>query len=180
MPIFSGESISTSSAIPTVEEAEKFFDERRQTNGQGSSTLLARNDDYAAHWTPFLGRSASVQRRMSKGRGIVRRGNNRQWIFKSFKENKPYDFMVAELIDPTLPGYRKPKASRSRTANVWIAAYIPSETHEETIQSAAAVSQVFLGTGMKCASCHNHFLNKEWPQARFLSFAECSRTTILN
>src|SRR6516165_6662883 len=24
---------------------------------------------------------------------------------------------------------------------------------------------------MKCASCHNHFLNKEWPQARFLAFA---------
>ena len=23
---------------------------------------------------------------------------------------------------------------------------------------------------MKCASCHNHFLNKEWPQARVLAF----------
>jgi hypothetical protein len=28
-----------------------------------------------------------------------------------------------------------------------------------------------MGTGMKCASCHSHFLNKEWPQARFLAFA---------
>ena len=28
-----------------------------------------------------------------------------------------------------------------------------------------------MGTEMKCASCHNHFLNKEWPQARFLAFA---------
>src|ERR1019366_9471582 len=26
-------------------------------------------------------------------------------------------------------------------------------------------------TEMKCASCHSHFLNKEWPQARFLAFA---------
>jgi hypothetical protein len=24
---------------------------------------------------------------------------------------------------------------------------------------------------MKCASCHNHFLNPEWPQVRFLAFA---------
>ena len=24
---------------------------------------------------------------------------------------------------------------------------------------------------MKCASCHNHFLNSEWPQTRFLAFA---------
>lgn len=49
--------------------------------------------------------------------------------------------------------------------------YIKNETHEETLQSAANVSQVFLGTGMKCASCHSHFLNKEWPQARFTAFA---------
>ena len=41
----------------------------------------------------------------------------------------------------------------------------------ETIQTAANTAQVFLGTGMKCASCHNHFLNSEWPQTRFLAFA---------
>jgi hypothetical protein len=28
-----------------------------------------------------------------------------------------------------------------------------------------------MGTEMKCASCHNHFLNKEWPQKRFTAFA---------
>ena len=52
-----------------------------------------------------------------------------------------------------------------------VSAYIRNETHLETIQSAANVAQVFMGTEMKCASCHNHFLNKEWPQARFLAFA---------
>jgi hypothetical protein len=85
-------------------------------------------------------------------------------------ENKAFDLMVAELIDPTLPGYRKPVISEANGKRV-VAAYIRNETHLETLQSAAAVAQVFLGTSMKCASCHNHFLNKEWPQARFLAFA---------
>jgi hypothetical protein len=41
----------------------------------------------------------------------------------------------------------------------------------DRLQSAAAISQVFLGTAMKCATCHNHFENLEWPQDRFFGFA---------
>src|SRR5262249_28997464 len=48
---------------------------------------------------------------------------------------------------------------------------VQNDTHNATVLTAANTAQVFLGTGMKCASCHNHFLNKEWPQARFMAFA---------
>ncbi len=65
--------------------------------------------------------------------------------------------MVAQLIDPTAPNHP--------------GGYVRNKTHEETLQSAAGVAQVFLGTGMKCASCHSHFENREWPQARFLAFS---------
>ena len=156
--------------IPTAIEAKRFLDDASpDKRPRLADELLARTEDYAAHWTPFW-EEAIGSANVDKVGGIASRGNHRDWIFKSFVENKPFDLMVAELIDPTLPGYRKPVISDANSKRV-VAAYIRNETHMETIQSAANVAQVFLGTGMKCASCHSHFLNKEWPQARFLAFA---------
>jgi hypothetical protein len=157
-------------AIPTVDEAQKFLaDKSPDKRTKLVDELLARKEDYAAHWTPFW-EEAIGSANVDKVGGIASRGNHRDWIYQTFVDNKPFDLMVAELIDPTLPGYRKPIISEANGKRV-VAAYIRNETHLDTIQSAAAVGQVFLGTGMKCASCHNHFLNKEWPQARFLAFA---------
>jgi hypothetical protein len=156
--------------IPPADVAQKFItntspDKRAKLIDE----LLARSDDYAANWTPFWEEALCSSTTDVNG-GIGSRGNHRQWIFDSFKTNKPYDLFVAELIDPTLPGYQKPKAYEPNGHRV-VSGYIKSATHDETLQTAANVSQVFLGTGMKCASCHSHFLNKEWPQARFLGFA---------
>jgi mono/diheme cytochrome c family protein len=156
--------------IPTVDEAKEFIDSKaREKRAQVVDNLLARKKDYAAHWTPFW-EEAIASANVDKVGGIASRGNHRDWIFKSFEENKPFDLLVAELIDPTLPGYRKPIISEANGKRV-VAAFIRNESHVDTIQSAAVVGQVFMGTGMKCASCHSHFLNKEWPQARFLAFA---------
>src|SRR5262249_8747837 len=49
--------------------------------------------------------------------------------------------------------------------------YVKNDSHVNTLQTASNIGQLFLGTGMKCASCHSHFLNDEWPQQRFLGFA---------
>ena len=156
--------------IPTAAEAKRFLaDPTPDKRVRLVDDLLARNKDYAAHWTPFWEEAIGSANVDITG-GIGSRGNHREWIFQSFVHNRPFDLMVAELIDPTLPGYRKPDVGEANGKRV-VSAYIRNETHLETIQSAANVAQVFLGTEMKCASCHNHFLNKEWPQARFLAFA---------
>jgi hypothetical protein len=156
--------------IPTATEAKKFLDDKSaDKRTRLVDELLSRKNDYAAHWTPFW-EDAIGSANVDKVGGIASRGSHRDWIFKSFADNKPFDLMVAELIDPTLPGYRKPIISEANGKRVF-AAYIRNESHVDTIQSAANVAQVFMGTGMKCASCHSHFLNKEWPQARFLAFA---------
>jgi Protein of unknown function (DUF1553)/Protein of unknown function (DUF1549) len=156
--------------IPTTAEAKRFLDDPSpDKRAKLVDDLLARNEDYAAHWTPFWEEAIGSDNVDVVG-GIAGRGNHRDWIFQSFVRNKPFDVMVAELIDPTMPGYRKPVVSQANGKRV-VAAYIRNENYIDTIQSAANVGQVFLGTGMKCASCHSHFLNKEWPQARFLGFA---------
>ena len=156
--------------IPTAAQARRFLaDTTPDKRVRLVDELLTRNEDYAAHWTPFWEEAIGSSNVGITG-GIGSRGNHRHWIYQSFVHNKPFDLMVAELIDPTLPGYRKPEIGEANGKPV-VSAYIRNETHLETIQSAANVAQVFMGTEMKCASCHNHFLNKEWPQARFLAFA---------
>ena len=156
--------------VPQAQEARDFAaDSSPDKRTRLIDRLLSRTNDYAAHWTPFWEDALASSPTDING-GIGSRGNHRQWIFDSFKSNKPFDLFVAELIDPTLPGYRRPKEYTPNGRHV-VSGYIKNETHEESLQSAANVSQVFLGTGMKCASCHSHFLNKEWPQARFMAFA---------
>jgi hypothetical protein len=51
------------------------------------------------------------------------------------------------------------------------ARYVLNDNHERTLQSASNTAQVFLGTAIKCASCHSHFLNDEWPQARAVAYS---------
>lgn len=156
--------------IPTIEEADRFLsstdpDKRRRLIDE----LLARDADYAAHWTPFWEDALGSANTELQG-GVPTRGNYRKWIEDSFRDNTPFDVLAAELIDPAMPGH---KAAVGANANGKVSkvAYIKSETHVDTMQSAANVAQVFLGTSMKCASCHSHFENDEWPQQRFLAFA---------
>ncbi|MDB6121795.1 MAG: hypothetical protein JWQ71_788 [Pedosphaera sp.] len=161
--------LDVTGVIPTVAQAEKFLDDKSPVKRvKLVDELLSRKEDYAAHWVPFWEEALGSANVIMQG-GIPTHGNYRNWIYQSFVDNKPYDVMVAELIDPLMPDYQKPVVS-SANGKRTVATYIQNETHTLTIQSAANVSQVFLGTGMKCASCHNHFLNKEWPQARFLAF----------
>ena len=157
--------------IPTVQEAQSFLADPAQDKREKLiDTLLARTADYAATWTPFWEEAIASSDTGVVG-GIVRHGNYRDWIYNSFLINKPYDVMAAELIDPAMPNYQKPVPEKMNGDYEVYPSFVLNADHNEIVQTAANTAQVFLGTGMKCASCHNHFLNGEWPQTRFLSFA---------
>ncbi len=152
--------------IPTSAEAKRFVEDKSPDKRVTLvEELLARNADYAANWTPFweeaLGSNVSVG-------GIVAHTNYHDWIVRTFEQNKPYDQMVVELVDPSLAANSQAKAKKQPGGPN---DYVLKGNHNATLVTAANTAQVFLGTSMKCASCHNHFLNTEWPQSRFLAFA---------
>ncbi|HWD19188.1 MAG TPA: DUF1549 domain-containing protein [Verrucomicrobiae bacterium] len=154
--------------IPSAAESRAFVaDKRRDKRTKLAEALLARNEDYAAHWTPFWEDALASQ---STAGGVATHGDYGDFIYRSFVTNKPYDLFVAELLDPTMPGY---KHANVQTANTHtnVNGFVRTDTHSDTIQTAANTAQIFMATEMKCASCHNHFLNKEWPQKRFTAFA---------
>jgi Protein of unknown function (DUF1549)/Protein of unknown function (DUF1553) len=157
--------------IPTALEANRFGASKSSQAKREKllDELLARDGEYAAHWTTFWEDALASQNVASQG-GILTRGDYRNWLVASFEKNRPYDVMVAELIDPTMPGRRVSETKESAGKNIPIE-FVRNEDHTLTLQTAAIVAQVFLGTSMKCASCHDHFENNEWPQDRFLAFA---------
>jgi hypothetical protein len=154
--------------IPSARESQAFAkDKSPNKRAKLIDTLLARNADYAAQWTPFWEDALASQ---STAGGVATHGDYSDFIYSSFVENKPFDLFVAELLDPAMPGH---KAANVASANgkTNINGFVRNETHSDTIQTAANTAQIFMATEMKCASCHNHFLNKEWPQKRFTAFA---------
>lgn len=158
-------------AIPTWIETNRFLagKDSQEAREKLVDQLLSRNEDYAAHWTTFWEDALASQNVLSQG-GILTRGNYRQWLLASFEQNRPFDVMVAELIDPTMPR-RQGAESKEVLGTTYAIEFVRNEDHTVTLQTAANIGQVFLGTSMKCASCHDHFENGEWPQARFLAFA---------
>lgn len=156
--------------VPTLEESSRFLaDTSPDKRAKLIDELLARTSDYADHWTPFWEDALASTPHNSNG-GMATRGDYTAFIQKAFTENRPFDVFVAQLLDPALPGYKKPE--RGGTNGGTVRAHIVlNESPMDRLQSAAAISQVFLGTAMKCATCHNHFENLEWPQDRFFGFA---------
>ncbi len=142
--------------IPAATEVEAFIEDDSKTKrAKLIDTVLAQDEDYAAHWVQFW-EDALASNGKHQG-GVGTRANFRKYIYESFKENKPYDVFTAQLIDPTAVKYR--------------GGFVKSETHQDSLLTAANIGQVFLGTKMKCASCHDDFLNFNWTQKRFFQFA---------
>lgn len=156
--------------VPTLDESARFFASTSPgKRAELIDELLGRSGDYADHWTVFWEDALASTPNNSNG-GMATHGDYAGFIHAAFAENRPFDVFVAQLLDPALPGYKKPQ--RGGTTGGTVRAHLVlNATPTDTLQTAAAVSQVFLGTAMKCAACHNHFENTEWPQRRFYAFA---------
>jgi mono/diheme cytochrome c family protein len=139
--------------LPPANELETFVaDGFRNKREQLVDKLLSQNRAYAEHWLTFWN---DLLRNDYKGTGYIDGGRKQitKWLFHSLETNKPYDQFVAELINPNSEseGFTKGIVWRG-TVN---ASQIPP------MQAAQSISQVFMGLNMKCASCHDSFVN-DW------------------
>lgn len=112
--------------------------------------LLARNMDYAEHWLTFWN---DLLRNDYGGTGFITGGRKQvsAWLYEALVSNKAYDVMVRELVNPSedTEGYAQ--------GITWRGTVSASQTRE--VQFAQSVSQSFLGLNLKCASCHDSFID---------------------
>jgi hypothetical protein len=117
--------------------------------------LLADQRAYADHWLSFWN---DHLRNEYAGTGFIDGGRKQisGWLYRALLENMPYDQFVRELIAPT------PDSEGFIRGIQWRGRVNASQTPE--IQFAQNVSQVFLGINLKCASCHDSFID-DWKLA---------------
>lgn len=137
--------------LPSAEEAQRFAaDQTPNKHVLLIDELLSRDRDYADHWMSFWN---DLLRNDYVGTGYIDGGRQQitTWLHRSLVENKPYDQFVTELISPTpeSAGFIKGIKWRGRV----------NASQIEPLQFSQNISQVFLGINMKCASCHDSFID---------------------
>jgi hypothetical protein len=139
--------------LPPADELEAFIrDERPDKRAQLVKRVLAQDRHYAEHWLSFWN---DLLRNDYRGTGYIDGGREQisAWLFEGLATNMPYDRFVAELIDPTA------RSAGFIKGIVWRGVVNASQT--PAMQAAQNLSQVFLGVNLKCASCHDSFIN-DW------------------
>jgi Protein of unknown function (DUF1549)/Protein of unknown function (DUF1553) len=141
--------------LPTPEKVEDFVGSRDpEKRAKLVDQLLNDKQDYAEHWMSFWN---DLLRNDEQTNIDGLRKAITQWLYASLLENKPLDRFVAELLDPDTSGpdgYLKGVNWRGRV----------NASQTPQVQAAQNVSQVFLASSIKCASCHNSFVN-QWKLA---------------
>lgn len=149
--------------LPTDEELQKLVNDQGPNKRQRFvEQLLARDVDYAEHWLTFWN---DLLRNDYSGTGFITGGRKQisKWLYQSLATNKPYDAMARELIAPPsqdsvgfIEGIR------------WRGDVSAGQTVE--IQFAQSVGQSLLGINLKCASCHDSFIDR-WTLAESYGLA---------
>lgn len=137
--------------LPTPEARSEFADDTKSDR----RALLIRSlldDDiaYAEHWLTFWN---DLLRNDYAGTGFITNGRSQisKWLYGALVNNMPYDQFVRELITPVSGAEGFIRGIRWR-GNV-------NASQRQEIQFAQNVSQAFLGINLKCASCHDSFIN---------------------
>ncbi|HKQ40273.1 MAG TPA: DUF1549 and DUF1553 domain-containing protein, partial [Verrucomicrobiae bacterium] len=141
--------------LPTAEEARAFVaDKAKDKRAQLIDRLLERPefpDFWALKWADLLRNEEKVLDR--KGVQLFHR-----WIRQSIAEDKPLDQFVRELLSARGSTYAQPAGSYLRALR-------------DPITRAESTAQVFLGTRLQCAKCHNHPFD-HWTQTDYYDWAE--------
>jgi len=114
-------------------------------------SVLARDVDYAEHWLTMWN---DLLRNDYVGTGYIDGGRKQitNWLYQSLVSNKPFDQFTRELIAPT------GDSEGFINGIQWRGNVNAGQVRE--VQFAQSISQVFLGINMKCASCHDSFIDR--------------------
>ncbi len=157
--------------LPSPEEVAAFSKDTDPNKRQKLvRSLLARDIDYAEHWMTFWN---DLLRNDYTGTGFITGGRKQitKWLYDALITNKPFDQFTKELVAPPT-GESEGFAAGIR----WRGEVSAGQTVE--IQFAQSVGQTFLGINLKCASCHDSFIDR-WKLDEAFSLAAVYATTPL-
>jgi hypothetical protein len=140
--------------LPTPHEVRSFLADGSSQKRASVVEELLHRPEYADHWAA---KWADLLRPNPYRVGIKAVMTYDAWIRDSFRQNKPYDQFVRELVT----------AQGSTWDN---GASVLFRDRRDPPEITTLVSQLFLGIRLECARCHHHPFEK-YSQDDFYSFA---------
>ncbi|MBX2842970.1 MAG: DUF1553 domain-containing protein [Flammeovirgaceae bacterium] len=112
--------------------------------------LLNDKQNYTQHWLSFWN---DLLRNDYSGTGFITGGRKQitDWLYTSLLDNKPYNSMISELINPTAESEGFIKGIQWRG--------LVNASQRTEMQAAQNIGQSLMGINVKCASCHNSFVS---------------------
>ena len=140
--------------LPTAQEARVFLESTAENRREELVDRLLESPEYAEHWA---NKWVDLLRPNPYRVGIKAVLNYDQWIRQQFRENRPYDIFIRDLLT----------AQGSTWDNGPVTFYRDRRSPDEL---TTMVSRLFLGVRLECAKCHHHPFER-WAQDDFYSFA---------
>ena len=146
--------------IPTASETTRFINSKEKYKRSKLINNLISSEGYVSHqynwWADILRVNTRMQGQ-SPANGIA----YANWIKRSIRENKSYDNFVKDLIT----------AEGMIDENGAVGFYLRDRGME--LDHLATTAQVFLGTQLVCAQCHDHPFD-DWSQMDYYQLAAFS------
>ncbi len=139
--------------LPTNDQLNEFVSAPNPNKReQMIDSLLANHIGYSDHWITFFN---DLLRNDYSGTGFITGGRKQisGWLYDSLLQNKPFNQMASELIAPQTADSQGYIDGIKWRGEVSAGQTVP-------IQFSQSVSQSFLGINMKCASCHDSFIDR--------------------
>ena len=147
--------------IPSLKETTEFLaDTNSDKRGKLIDSLLA-SDGYVQNFANYWNDILRVKSQLTMGNSQPAGAAYTNWVREALEKNKPYDQMVRELMTADGKTYE----------NGAVGFYI--RDYNMPLDNMAVTTQVFLGTSMVCAQCHNHPFDK-WTQMDYYQMASHS------
>ena len=138
--------------VPTAERTQSFVADTDPLKREHLiEALLADSSRYAENWISFWNDL------LRNDQGVNYAGTRKSitpWLLTALQTNMPYDAMARALLNP-----EKPSDPDGFLVGVnWRGDINASQT--PYMQAAQNSAQIFLGVNLKCASCHDSFINR--------------------
>jgi hypothetical protein len=147
---------------PSREEFDRFLADKDPKKREKLIDTLIERPEFIDMWTMKWGellRIRSYNQVPQYGRDAKAMFSYAAWVKEQMAENRPLNEFAAELLVGTGSNFKSPPA------NLYTAAerFTPMKTAED-------IAQVFLGTRIQCAQCHNHPFDR-WTMDDYYGFS---------
>jgi hypothetical protein len=140
--------------LPSADEAKAFVADQSPNKRAALVDYLLTRPEFADFWALKWADLLRLEERALDKKGVAAFHG---WIRQSIADNKPLDVFVRELIASKGSTYTNPPTNYYRA-------------NRDPVIRGEATAQLFLGTRLNCAQCHNHPFDR-WTQDDYYSWA---------